>query len=49
MDIEGSNSLERAADGEIIEKRLTSLAISLSDILLINIKTDQISQRANGV
>ena len=42
FDVEGSNSSERAEKSEETEKALACFALVVSDVLILNIKTDQL-------
>jgi len=42
IDVEGSNSSERSNDSEETERALACFALVVSDILILNIKADQL-------
>ena len=45
LDVEGSLSAARGVAGQIIERQLACLALCVSDTLIINLMTNQVSQQ----
>ncbi len=47
--MEGSNSGERAELSNDTEKQLACFALAVSDLIILNIKADQLFQQSSGI